>query len=191
MRIIANIFILILIGFLAYLLYSSIREPISFGDEKAKREKAVVNKLKKVRNAQQFYKDITGMYASDFDTLAHVLRTGDFYEVRVSGNPDDPDADFELDTIYTPAYDTIQKLGWNLDSLKYVPFTEGVTFDIQADTIQYQQTKTAVVQVGVKREKFMGKYADPSFSKYDKRYDPSTMIKFGDMNKPSVAGNWE
>jgi len=191
MRIVANIFILILIGFLAYLLYSSIREPIAFGDEKAKREKAVVNKLKKVRTAQQFYKDVTGIFANDFDTLSHVLRTGNFIEVRVSGDPDNPDADYQLDTFYTPAYDTIQKMGWNLDSLKYVPYAKGVTFDIQADTIQYQQTKTAVVQVGVKREKFMGAFADPSFSKYDKRYDPNTMLKFGNMSKPSVSGNWE
>jgi hypothetical protein len=191
MRIIANIFIVLLIGFLAWLLYSSIQEPIAFGDEKAKREKAVVNKLKKVRKAQEFYKDVTGMYANNFDSLSHVLRTGSFSEVRVTGDPDDPTAEFELDTFYTPAYDTIEKMGWNLDSLKYVPYAEGVTFNIEADTIEYQQTKTAVVQVGVKREKFMGKYADPRFSKYDKRYDPTTLLKFGDMTKPSVSGNWE
>ena len=191
MRIIANILIVLLIGFLAYLLYSSIREPIAFGDEKAKREKAVINKLKQVRTAQQFYKDITGIFANDFDTLAHVLRTGDFYEVKVSGDPDDQNSDFQLDTVFTPAIDTIQKMGWNLDSLRYVPYTSGETFDLQADTIEYQQTKTAVVQVGVKREKFMGKFADPSYSKYDKRYDPKTMLKFGDMSKPSISGNWE
>ncbi len=191
MRIIANILIVLLIGFLAYLLYSSIREPIAFGDEKAKREKAVINKLKQVRTAQQFYKDITGIFANDFDTLAHVLRTGDFYEVKVSGDPDDQNSDFQLDTVFTPAIDTIQKMGWNLDSLKYVPYTSGETFDLQADTIEYQQTNTAVVQVGIKREKFMGEFADPSFSKYDKRYDPKTMLKFGDMSKPSISGNWE
>ncbi len=191
MRIIANIVIVLLIGFLAWLLYSSIQEPIAFGDEKAKREKAVVNKLKQVRKAQEFYKDVTGMYANNFDTLSHILRTGQFYEVRVSGDPDDPAGDFELDTVYTPAYDTIEKMGWNLDSLKFVPYAEGITFDIEADTIKYQETKTAVVQVGVKREKFMGDYADPRFSKYDKRYDPTTSLKFGDMSKPSLSGNWE
>lgn len=191
MRILANIVIVLLIGVLAYLLYSSIREPIAFGDEKAKREKAVINKLKKIRDAQQFYKDITGMFANNFDTLAHTLKNGKFYEVKVSGDPDDQNSDFQLDTFYTPAIDTIQKLGWNLDSLRYVPYTKGETFDIQADTIQYQKTKTAVVQVGVRREKFMGEFADPSFSKYDKRYDPKTMLKFGNMSKPSISGNWE
>jgi hypothetical protein len=190
MRTIINILLLIIIVGLGYLLYESIREPIVFEDEKAKREKAVANKLKTIRNAQQFYRDITGRYAASFDTLSYVLRNDSFRTIKVSGEVNEA-GEYVLDTTYKPAYDTIQKLGWNLDSLRFVPYTDGDTFQVRADTIQYQKTRSPVVQVGVVRKKYMGPWGDARFAKYDDRYDPESMIKFGDMNKPSLSGNWE
>ena len=38
---------------------------------------------------------------------------------------------------------------------------------------------------------FMGKYAGKRFKKYDDRYNPNAIMKFGDLGKPTVAGNWE
>lgn len=192
MRAVINILLLVIIVGLGYLLYDSIKEPIVFQTEKKKREDAVANKLRKIRVAQQFYRDIRGMFADDFDTLAYVLRNDSFMSIKVSGDPDAVTGEYLLDTFYRPAFDTIQKLGWSLDSLRYVPYAEaGTTFEIQADTIRYQQSKTPVVQVGIVREKFMGKYGDPSYAKYDDRYDPKALMKFGNMTKPSLSGNWE
>jgi hypothetical protein len=37
----------------------------------------------------------------------------------------------------------------------------------------------------------MGKFADISFKKFDNRYDPESRVKFGDLNSPSLTGNWE
>lgn len=190
MRTIINILLLIIIVGLGYLLYESIREPIDFEKEKVKRENAVSEKLRTIRTAQQFYRDITGRFAGSFDTLSHVLRNDSFMTVRVSGEVDE-EGEYRMDSIFTPAIDTVQKMGWNLDSLKFVPFTDGDTFEMQADTIQYQETRSPVVQVGVKRKQFMGPWGDPRFAKYDDRYDPESMIKFGDMNRPSLSGNWE
>jgi hypothetical protein len=66
-----------------------------------------------------------------------------------------------------------------------------MTFDIAADTIEYQKTTVSVVEVGTKWKNFMGKFADPKYGKYDSRYDPNGTIKFGDMLKPNISGNWE
>lgn len=190
MRTIINILLLIIIVGLGYLLYDSIREPIVFQKEKQIREDAVAKKLRTIRTTQQFYRDITGFFADSWDTLSYVLRNDSFRTIRVTGETD-IEGEYELDTTYSLAYDTIQNLKINLDSLKYVPFTDGDTFMIEADTIQYQQTTSPVVMVGVQRKKFMGPYADPRFAKYDDSYDPESMIKFGDLRKPSLAGNWE
>lgn len=191
MRLLLNILLILGIGFLAYLLYYNVKEPIAFQAEKTRREGMVVDRLKDIRTAQEIYKSITGTYASNFDTLKYVLNTQDIPQYKVIGNPDDPTAEFTVDTIYYDTRDTLQSLGISLDSLQYVPFGGGETFLIDADTLTYQQTLVDVVEVGTPRTTFMGKFGDIKYAKYDKSYDPNTVIKFGNMSSPSLSGNWE
>jgi len=194
MRLIVNLFLLALVAFMAFLLIQSIREPIKFKAERDARENAVIDKLILIRTMQEFYRDVTfGAFAPSWDTLKHVLETGSFRSVKVVGDPDDPRFTGEIlyDTTYTPVIDTIRALGINLDSLKYVPFGEGSTFKLTADTLIYQKTLVNVVEVSVPIKEFMGPFADPGFAKYDNSYDPNNLLKFGDMTKPNIAGNWE
>ena len=193
MRKLFSLAFLVLAFILGWLLYRSIEEPITFADERAVRQDAVAEQLMVIRTTQEMYRDITGMFAPSFDTLKQVLREGDFMEVKIIGDPDDPDFDpaTAYDTIYRPAIDSVQKLGIDLDRLEYVPYTEDKVFEIAADTIDYQSTKVPVVQVGIPYKEFMGRFADSRFQRYDQRYNPDAPIKFGDLSKPSLAGNWE
>ena len=193
MRYVINIILLILIVLLAYMLYNSIKEPIAFGDEKKARKTAVVSKLETIRKTQEIYRVIKGDFAGSFEDLENVLTNDSIPFIKVIGDPDDPtNADkFEKIVTYSAAIDSIRSLGIDLSSLSSVPFSEGKTFEISADTIEYQSTNVAVVEVGTKWKHFMGKYADPKYAKYDSKYDPNRTIKFGDMNKPILSGNWE
>ncbi len=193
MRLVINLILAAIVVGLVYVLYSSIREPIAFKAEKQRREQAVIDRLITIRQAQEHFRDIKGGFAPTFDSLKHVLRTDSFRIVKVEGDPDDPDFTGEItyDTIYRAAKDSINKLGIKLDSIEYVPFGKGATFDIAADTITYQKTVVNVVQVGTPRNTFMGRFADERFKRYDRSYDPGSVIKFGDMNKPNLSGNWE
>ena len=193
MRKLFSLAFLVLAFVLAFFLYRSIEEPITFADERAVREDAVADKLKVIRTTQEMYRDITGMFAPTFDTLKQVLTEGEFMEVRIIGDPDDPDFDptTAYDTTYSPAIDSIRSLGIDLDRLEYVPYTDNKTFDIAADTIDYQSTKVPVVQVGIARKEFMDRFGDERFKRYDQMYDPNKPLKFGDLSKPSLAGNWE
>lgn len=194
MRLIVNLLLLALVAFMAFLLIQSIREPINFKTEKDTRENAVIDKLILIRTMQEFYRDITfGSFAPTWDTLKYVLETGNFRSVKVVGDPDDPRFTGVVlyDTTYVPAIDTIRALGINLDSLQYVPYGEGTTFKLTADTLTYQKTMVNVVEVSVPITEFMGPFADPRFAKYDDSYDPNKLLKFGDMTKPNLAGNWE
>ena len=193
MRIIFQIVFLLLALFLGYLLYSSIEEPIDFANERSRLDTAVETKLETIRTTQEMYRDITGMFAPNFDTLRYVLENEDFLNVRVIGDPDDPNftGTITYDTTRTPAIDSVRALGIDLSTLADVPGTDNVKFDIAADTIEYQSTTVPVVQVGIQRAKYMGKYADIKYQRYDQRYDPNQPIKFGDLNKPSLSGNWE
>ena len=193
MKLIINLVLLAVIAGTAYLLVNSIQEPIKFNAELSKRRDAVVDKLGTIQSMQEFYRDIKdGAYAPSFDSLKHVLTTGQFRNIKVVGDPDDPDFQGEItyDTIYMPAIDTIRALGINLDSLKIVPYGNGAEFSIQADTLTYQSTLVDVVEVSTPYKTFMGPY-DISYAKYNSSYNPNSLIKFGDMNKPNLAGNWE
>lgn len=193
MRLIINLVLLALVALLIWVLIGTIREPIAFKAEKEKREDAVVAKLKLVRQTQELYRGVTGKFAGHFDTLATVLKNDSFRIIQVFGDPDDPNnvGAIVYDTLYKSAYDSIRVLGINLDSLSYVPYGGGERFRIAADTITYQKTLVNVVEVGVLYNVFMGPFGDPRFAKYDNSYDPTRVMKFGDMNSPNLSGNWE
>jgi len=123
-----------------------------------------------------FYRSIhSGSFAGSWSDLKTTLKTGQIPYVSVLGDPDDPNFEGEItyDTTFIPAIDSVKALGWNVDSLQYIPYGGGKSFDIKADTLSYQKTLVNVVEVGTTRKNYMGKYA------------------FGDMSKPNLSGNWE
>lgn len=195
MRMLINLILLAIVAFLVYLLVQSIREPIAFKAVKDAREAAVVDKLMQIRQAQEIYRSCNdeGSFAGSWDDLKTVLNTGRIPFVKVIGDPDDPNFQGEItyDTSYVAAADSIRSLGWIIDSLQYIPYSGGKSFDIKADTLSYQKTLVNVVEVGTSRKSFMGKYASPEYKRYDVAYEPNSVIKFGDMNKPNLSGNWE
>lgn len=201
MRIVINLVLFLIICGLVWTLYSSIQEPIAFNAEKTKRETAVVDRLKSIRTAQELFREVSGEgYAPDFDSLEHILRTGKIMTISVLGNPDDPtDPTITYDTSYTPVMDRIAEInkqdkGYKIvvDSLRYVPYGEGATFEIKADTITYQQTLVNVLEVKTKVATYMGdKYSSSKYARYDANYNPQAYKKFGDLNAPNLTGNWE
>ncbi len=192
MKIVINILLILISAALAYLIALNIKEPISFSKALEKREGAVVKQLVKIRTAQDIYKKITGEYASNFDTLKQVLQSEQIELYKIIGNLDDENAKTEIETLYTAASDSMRSLNISIDSLDYVPFgDEGAKYSIAADTLTYQNTLVNVVEVGIPYDKFMGKYANDRYRKYDQFYNPSNVLKFGDLYSPNTAGNWK
>lgn len=201
MRVVINLALFLVICGLSYVLINSIQEPIAFKAEKDLRESAVISRLKAIRAAQGVYKEVTQEgYASDFDSLVHVIKTGKIMNISAIGDADDPNNPvITYDTSYLVAMDRIEELNEInkgkfkiiLDSLKFVPYSNGKTFEIAADTITYQQTLVDVVEVKTKKANYMGKFASPRYARYDASYDPGAYIKFGDLYAPNTTGNWE
>ncbi len=192
MKLVINLLLMFLILGLGYLLYNSIKEPIKFETQKNRREAAVIDKLIQIRKAQDLYRQVTGSFAPNFDTLVEVLQTGTFYVINVEGDPDATDnSKVVYDTTAVPAIDSIRSWGIDLATISKIPYGNGADFDINADTTTYQSTLVNVVEVGTQRKVFMGEWAHPRFAQYDSRYDPNSVIKFGDMNSPNTSGNWE
>lgn len=193
MRLAINLILAVIVVALVWVLVSSIREPIAFKAERERREAAVIDKLMMIRDAQEAFRDIKGHFAKNFDELKGVLSNDSFMVISVIGDPDDPNFTgvVTYDTTYFPAKDSVMKLGIRLDSMEVVPFSGGARFDITADTVTYQSTLVDVVEVGTMRKTYMGRFADPKYARYDQSYNPSSVIKFGDLTKPNLSGNWE
>lgn len=193
MRLAINL--LLILGIIAgvWLLNMSIQEPIAFSNERTKRERAVIDKLKQIRTTQELYRQIVGKYAKDFDTLSHVMNNGFFNIIKETGDKDNPEntEEISIDTIQIRAKDSLNVLGINVDSLRFVPFSNGAIFDMIVDTVTYQGTLIDVIECGAKRKVFMGRYADARFARYDDKYDPEAPIKFGNLGAPNISGNWE
>lgn len=194
MKLILNILILLAIIGLAYLLVGGIKEPIVFKQELDKREGVVVNRLNNIKTCQEMFRDITGEFASNFDTLVQVLRVDSIPFTQAFADESDPDNEdkFVYKTVFTSALDSINAMEINLDSLRFVPYSAGAEqFEIAADTLTYQKTLVPVCEVGTRYDKFMGSYADNRYKKYDDTYDPQGRIKFGDMSSPNLTGSWD
>ena len=193
MKFIINLILVLLIFAFAYFLYQSIAEPIRFTDEKAKREKLVIDRLKDLRSSQEMFREITDSFSNSFDTLIYVLKNDSIPVIKIIGNPDEigTEETVEYDTIYFSALDSLNKMKINLDSLPFIPYGGGKKFYMKSGEIDYQKTKVNVVEAGARYRDFMGKYADKAYKKYETGYDPDNMVKFGDLNSPNLTGNWE
>jgi len=192
MKNILSIVLVLIIAFLTYALIQGIKEPIAFQEIKQERRNTVVAKLEMIRKAQELHRDITGKFAGSFDSLTYVLRNDSLTIEKIEGDPDDPTGEeFTRTIIKKPAIDTVRALGIDLDNLGDVPYSDGQTFTIAADTLTYQSTLVYVTEVGTRWKDFMGEYASLKYTKYDNSYDPNRMLKFGDMNAPNLSGNWD
>jgi hypothetical protein len=192
MKIVLNILLTAAVAGLVYLLYVSIAEPIQFKDEWSSRERKVGDQLEDVRVAQIAFKDIVGYYAPNFDTLAQVLRTENFKIKTTIGDPDDPKSNFREFITESPAIDSMNAMGINLDSIGYVPYGNGEKFTIVAKILpEYQSAKNiAVISVYTPVETYMGPWGDARFNRYDAMYNPKAKLFFGNLEKPSTDGNW-
>jgi len=193
MRYVINILLLLAIVGLGYLLFGSIKTPIEFRSEKKVRKDQVTDRLNDIRKCQEMYRDITGEFAPTFDSLVMVLKTDSIPFQQVFEDPNDPTNEdkFVYKTIYSNALDSLMAMNISLDSLRYIPFANGKEFNINADTLTYQKTVVWVTECGTRYNEFMGRFADAKYAKYDDSYDPAKSVKFGDMGKPSLSGNWE
>jgi len=193
MKYLVNLLIVVLIGTLGYLLYTSINEPIKFRSELDKRKIVVTDKLKQIRTAQELYREIKGEYAPDFAQLRTVLETDSIPFRQLVADPEDPTNPdkYIVNIINYSAIDSIRAMGIDLSNLSYVPYTDNSKeFAIQADTLTYQSTLVPVVEVKTRWKEFMGPFADPKFSMFEKDYKPDAPLGFGSMTSPNLEGNW-
>lgn len=142
-----QIILVFVIAGLGYLVYDSIMQPIRFNQEHAKRQTAVVNRLKMIRDVQVAYKTIHEKYTGSFDTLITFAKEGNLKLVKSEGSLTDSmlqagmteakavkECIIKRDTVLVAVKDSICK-NFNPDSLRFVPFTNLAEFEMGASSI--------------------------------------------------------
>ena len=150
---IVNILLLVVIAWLAYVIVQSVMEPVRFNKDKAARETVAVQRLKDIRDLQVAYKSVNGKFTADFDSLAMFYNTGKMEVVMQIGSNDDSLAVANTEKLKKankkitaadmfklyqqgqqlvfsikneiPVKDTLfrSRTDFNVDSLKYIPFS--------------------------------------------------------------------
>ncbi|MCX7954349.1 MAG: hypothetical protein N3A01_04060 [Bacteroidales bacterium] len=180
---IVKIVLLIGIFVLIILIINSVSKPIKFEKEKNKRYAAIISQLKLIRTAELAFYDKYGYYTANFDSLINFIKTDSLVVIKSIGFvPDTLTEEQALkmkliirDTIKVAVKDTLFPKNFVPDSLKYVPYSGGLIFNLKAGEITTQsKVKVKVFEA-----------SDP------KPFDPTFQLKVGSMEEPTTAGNWE
>jgi len=181
LQILLPLLIICLGGFLTKI----ILDPIKFEKEKNYRYNFIKQKLMDIRSAELAFKEKNGFFTNDFDKLIPFVKMDSFIIVEKT------DTLIEYyNNIYreyqfkdTLLIDTLGKVNildslfsdnYAIDSLAYVPFGNGVKFELSAGTINKSKITVPVFEA-----------KDP------KPYDPNDPLVIGSMFEAHLNGNWQ
>ena len=184
MKTVLNIVLAAIAVFLLYICYESVMGPVRFEEEKNIRDKAVQARLLDIRKAQAEYSNTHDrQYTDNFDSL--------IYFVKKNGLEN-----FSRDTTWVAVIDTIFPKGFNADSLRYVPFGNGVQF--QMDTLTQVARSGApicLLEVKTPYEAYLGdldKQEIINLKDQQAQLNKYCGLKIGDLETANNnAGNWE
>ena len=195
---IIKILLLVVIIVLVYLVYESVMGPVRFNKDVDKRNKAVVQNLRDIRNAEITYKTIHGKYMSDFDTLIDFLKNGEIPVVKMVPDPEDTTFTKTIrDTLgYIAVKDSLfgDRVAFAVEDLKYIPFTENEMFNLDAGIIEKGGVDVNVFEASVHYKVYLNgldeqKVINLIASK--EQIEKYAGLKVGSMTEASTDGNWE
>ena len=209
-KVIQVLFVLIII-ILGYLIVESIMEPIRFNNEVEVREQATIDRLIDIREAQKAYKDVYKQYTGSFDTLISFVDTGTFAVVKAIGTIPEEWLDemgfdkarekaleegvISRETTHVPVLDSLFHHGFAVDSMKYVPYTEGIKFEMTSGELLTSSNLTVqVVQAYCLYDDLLNGLDRQLIVNYkDERMKIVGFegVKFGSMEEGTLTGNWE
>ena len=193
-----NIALALVACFLAYLVFDSIRQPVAFENTRREREIKVVQSLKDIRSTQTLFKQTYNRYTADFDSLMEYVRTGELPIVNMIPDPEDTTFTKTInDTVgYIKVIDSLfsKRENFDINSLRIVPFSQNVQFEMQAGYIMRGGLKVAVFEAKTPYKSYLWDL-DPqrvnNLRAEQEDLDKYAGLKVGSMDEPSVSGNWE
>lgn len=193
-KILTIVFAITSIG-LAFYLFYSINSSIQEAERIERMEKAVIEQLKMIREAQIAYKAVNGSYTSDWDKLISFVDTGSFYitersETIITLDYGADSTYVEIDTLGTvlvkdSVYTATKYPKFSISTLKYVPgVNPPVAFNMWADRITKAGLQVDAVEV------WNPSPIDPERDE-ESEFNSKKPLRFGSRTSVTTAGNWE
>ena len=222
---IVSVLLLFVIAGLVYACIKSIMEPINFNKQKAYRETVGIQRMKDVRTLQEAFTSVSGHFTASADSLVDFYKNGKMEVIMQIGSNDDslavatteklkksrrgitPEQMYELykkgehlvfsisskvdvkDTLFNTRND------FNIDSLKYIPFSQGDTIQMESVIKEVSGVKVPLFEArmpyksllkGLDNQLRINLDAD---RKAMNRYEG---LQVGSVSAPNNnAGNWE
>lgn len=196
-KIVQVILAIVIIG-LGYLVYDSIMKPVRFNKEMAIREGIVIQKLKDIRSSQMIYKQLKGSYAPGFDSLISFLKIAEIPVVKMVADPSDTTFTRTInDTVgFINVADSLfgKIKGFSFASLKTIPYSKGLLFEMDADTIERGGVEVHVFEAKAPFTAFLNGMDEQTIINLISKYEDINWyagIKVGSLIEPSTDGNWE
>ncbi|RXQ90419.1 hypothetical protein EO244_13515 [Ancylomarina salipaludis] len=196
-----------------YLSYQSIMKPINFGKIQKQRYEKIVNQLQDIRKAENAYKEVNKKYTGSFDTLISFIKTDSMPMVKSIGSLTDEQIEAGMtekeavakgfitrDTIMVSALETIFSKDYNIDNLRYVPFTQqqsefklaaGVVVTGSNVKVQVFEAKVSnMVIFADLRDEYLDELKEENGNRI--RINKYPGLKVGSLEEANNgAGNWE
>ena len=193
--------------FFAYKIYDSISGPIRFNKVKNQRYAKVINRMKDIRTAQIAHKDVTGVYANNFDSLVKFIDEGIFTltEKRDSSYME-YDRTYRIDMLkevivvdtlgYVPVKDSLFKDTDRFRNMASIPI-EGIEdslFQIKAEVINKNGYKVPVFEVKIAKNVVLFDQDDDFIKQENETVSVDGVngpeIILGSLTNVSTNGNW-
>ena len=223
----------LIIGLLVYANFHSISEPLEFNDEKARRQKVAVQRLKDIRELQDAFSTVYGRYAPTMDSLIWFYNEGKMQITRRIGSPDDSAAvantqavikrekltRLKGDKLAKALNEYYEKTGdaqlvfetktnifikdtlfhtrkdFNIDSLRYIPFSGGDTVLMRATLTEDKGYKRPLFEACMPFKSLLKGLDNQLRINLDAEQEDKGRykgLKVGDADSPNGnAGNWE
>lgn len=200
-----NILLVLVSVALVYLLIESIRKPINFKETREFREQLVRERLKQTAELQKVYKSLTKKYAESYDSLKYVLTNDTFLIDQAFGDKFDTNQVVTIVKVKLPAKDSLKGIikknapdpNMTIDEyfnyLRIVPNSGGKEFYMKTSEAIVEGTDSLMAptfEAGTTLGTYLSEFDSASHVIYDPDFNPNSLRKVGDLNKPSTTGNW-
>ena len=190
---------LLLLGsiFFGYKIYASIRKPIEFNEIKKKRYERIIERLNLLRDLQIEYRKVNGVYANDFDALIAFADTG---VIAIEERKDSSfmrynkiyQTDVVVDTViirvlgYRTVRETLLSNIQDVNSLRYIPFTDKKEFKIAASSIERNGIIFPTFEISADDTVIFNDLNE----EYGQFISRDKTLILGSLTEPIVSGNW-
>ncbi|PCE64995.1 hypothetical protein [Sediminicola luteus] len=192
--------------FLGYQIYQSVNAPIKFKKVKQERFAEVISSLKDIRNSQEAYKTVNGVFAKDFNSLVKFVDTGKYVITQQRDSSYmEYDKTYQIDLLkevkiidtlgFVAVKDSLFKNSDRYKTMMNVPNAQnGEKFEMKSATVEKSGYKASVFEAKVKKDVVL--YDQPQ----DLRERENVMqsveevngaeITVGSLDDVSTNGNW-